>query len=316
VVPALAGPGVVADPDGADAFAVRADGPLGTAGSVATLGGIWAQGAWPGSRSSAGAALAALGLVAVAAAGAALLARAGRQRRAVVLGVAYAAPVTLALVLATGPGLAVFRALQAVPGVALARDTHRLVGFSALAVALLVGYAVGRAGRRPGSVRRGALAVGAAALAVLSVPDLPGETRSAYRPVAYPAGWSSVVQAVEEAPGEGQALLMPWQPFRLTAWAGDQPFLDPLPRALRRPSVSSFDLLVLRDGRAVAVDGGDPEEGLAWSRGRLDPAELRRLGIDVVVVWKGTPGALPDTSTGFRRLLDTPELSVWAVPPV
>ena len=144
---------------------------------------------------------------------------------------------------------------------------------------------------------------------VLTVPDLPGSVRSAYRPVEYPPSWPEVVAAVEEAPGEGAVLLLPWQPFRAVSWAGDAPFLDPLP-ALHAPLRSELDLLVHRDGADVMVRE-DPEAGREWAAGRLDPDTLRRAGVDVVVEWKGTPGVLPAQHPGLRRVLQSAEFDVW-----
>ena len=322
VIPAVWGPGVVADPDGAAAFAVRADSAAGTVGSVLTLGGIWAQGAWPASRNGLLPLAASTLLVLAAATGLAAGARDGHRRAAVLLGAAYLVPVGLVLALATGPGLSVFAALQAVPGVALVRDTHRLLGFAALAVAVAAGLAAEHAGRwlrglgrrhRAWSGRAPAIATSAvlASLVVLTVPDLPGSVRSAYRPVEYPQSWPEVVAAVDEAPGDGAVLLLPWQPFRAVSWAGDAPFLDPLPRALTRPALSSFDLLVHRDGADVMVSGGDPEAGREWAAGRLAPDTLRRAGVDVVVEWKGTPGVLPAQHPGLRRVLQSAEFDVW-----
>jgi hypothetical protein len=323
VVPALWGPGVVADPDGAAAFAVRDDSAVGVVGSVLTLGGIWAQGAWPASRGEVVPLVASTLLVVAAAAGLAGLARAGRRRSAILLGAAYAVPVGLVLALATSPGLSVFAALQAVPGVALVRDTHRLLGFAALAVAVGAGLAAHRVvrwldtislprgrgdGRAPAAIATAAVL---SSVVVLTVPDLPASVGSAYRPVEYPVSWAEVVAAVEDAPGEGSVLLLPWQPFRAVPWAGGTPFLDPLPRALTRPAVSSFDLLVQRDGHDIVVSGGDPAAGSAWAAGHLDPDTLRRAGIDVVVEWKGTPGLLPAEHPGLRRVLQTAEFDVW-----
>lgn len=161
LLPALAHPTAGAVRDGADAFAVAADGPWGTIGSVVTLGGVWAGGAWPDSRANAAVLAAQLVLVLGAVSAWWWLRRTehtshrpGRSSpldtRLAALGpdrptrsaldlaaAAYVAGVVGVLLLA-GPLLPLWRELQQVPGLALARDTHRWLGWSALAVAALV----------------------------------------------------------------------------------------------------------------------------------------------------------------------------------
>lgn len=317
IVAAAVGPPVVADRDGAGAFAVGADSALGTVGSVLMLGGIWAPGARPSSRLDLLPVLASLALLVLVVAGVLHLGRRGRAGSALRLGLLYVLSVGLVLLLSTGPGLAAFGALQAIPGVAIFRDTHRLLGLAALACALGAGLAVAGATSRmarrlPGAAPRVAAVLGVLALVVLTVPDLPGAVRQSYRPVAFPADWAQVVEAVDAVPGDGAVLVLPWQPFRTAPWAGRAPFLDPLPRALDREALSSFDLTVARDGRSLTVDGGDPAEGERWAAGQLDPQVMDRLGITVVVEWQGTVGRLPQDHPGLQLFLRTANFTVWS----
>ena len=317
LVAAALGPPAVADRDGAAAFAVGADSALGTVGSVLMLGGVWAPGARPPSRSDLLPVVASLALLLLAGAGVVALVRRGRVRSAIQLGLLYVGPAGLVLMLSTGPGLAVLAALQALPGVAIFRDTHRLLGLSALACALAAGLAVAAATdwaatRRPAAAPRVAVVLGVLSLTVLAVPDLPGVVGRSYHPVDYPPSWERVVSAVDEVPGDGAVLVLPWQPLRNPSWAGGQAFLDPLPRALDRDVRSSFDLTVVRDGQTLTVDGGDPPEAAQWVAGALDPQVLDRLGITVVVEWRGTVGRLPQAHPGLRLVLRTPEFTVWS----
>ena len=317
LVAALLGPPVVADRDGAAAFAVGADSALGTVGSVLMLGGIWAPGARPASRLEWLPVVASLFVLLLASAGVVVLVLRGRRRSAIQLGLLLLAPVSLVLLLSTGPGLEAFAALQAVPGVAIFRDTHRLLGLSALGCALGAGLAVAgatswTAERLPGVATRGGVVLGVLAATVLTVPDLPGAVGRSYRPVVYPDSWEQVIGAVDEVPGDGAVLVLPWQPFRNPSWAGGQAFLDPLPRALDRDVRSSFDLTVARDGRALLVGGGDPSEAAQWGAGQVLPQVLDRLGISVVVEWQGTVGRLPQDHPGLRPVLRTPEFTVWS----
>jgi len=332
-VPALRYGSGTGDPDGAAAFAVGSDSWAGTVGSVLTLGGIWAPAARLGARDGVLPVVCSLGVLAVGVVGGLSLRREGRRRELAVLVAAWALPTVAVLLLAWGPVLHVFASLQGVPGFALVRDTHRLLALPATAVAVLFGVGVGVGvgalarrvadGKLPGSVGGGVrTAPGAAVLLVavsvvlLTAPDLPGRVRDAYRPVAFPAEWSRVVAAVQAEDGGGQTprvLSLPWQPFRKTSWAGRQPFLDPLSRALPAEVVGSRVLTVPRDGRLLPV-GEDPPEGAAWARGQLDVAALSRLGVGYVVEWKGSPGRLPSGHEGLVRVVHGEQFDVWAVP--
>jgi hypothetical protein len=121
------------------------------------------------------------------------------------------------------------------------------------------------------------------------------------------------VAAVNRAPADGSVLILPWQPFRQTPWAGPRPFLDPLPRALDHDVVSARDLLVTRGGRATWVGGEDPQQAERWRRGQIDSAGLRRLGVRWLVEWLDSPGALPTEHPGMTRVLDGPHWRVWRV---
>jgi hypothetical protein len=146
IVPALARPGgVPADPAGVAAFAARSDTPLGLAGSLLTLGGIWNPATVPYGADSA---LAAVALVAVLAA----LVLGLRPVLADSTGLVVAGAGGLLLAAAGAvPGLdAVLRAVVVhVPGGGLLRDGQKLLVPAALVVALAAGHAVDRLARAP-----------------------------------------------------------------------------------------------------------------------------------------------------------------------
>ncbi len=305
---------------GATAFAVAPDSPAGVFGSVLTLGGVWAPGAWLASRATWPALLAELVLVLVAISGWWSLRRDPRLRRAADLALAGYALGVAAVLFAAGPGLGVWRSLQLVPGVAILRDTHRVLGFAAMSVALLAGIAAGAAmpalARHGGRLRWLPPAAGALALVgigLLSAPDLAARLRSELHPVAFPGQWAQVVAAVNRSPRPGSVLVLPWQPFRQTSWAGPRPFLDPLPRALEADVVSARDLLVTRGTGQVWVAGEDPPQSELWRRGRVDGADLRRLEVGWVVEWLDSPGALPAQHRGMTKVLDNAHWRVWRV---
>jgi hypothetical protein len=324
LVPALAGRADAGVSDGAAAFRIEANGVAGLL-DVLTGGGAWATAARLESRER----LLTLGALALLLLLASLgLARPINPRRRL-MGLFLLAPPAVAVFLASPVGLRAFAAAQSIPGVALFRDTHRLLAVSAFALVLLVplGTALvverarellsgvsGRAsGGRPTSERaQAAVAVGltcvVAATAVLAAPDVPARLHAAYRPVAFPPDWRRAVGAV----GGSGALVLPWQPLRQVAWNDDRPFLDPLPLALRGDVVSAADLTVQRSGETFRVGASDPAASANWVEGRLNVTDLRGLGVDVVVEWLGTPGRPVDTQQ-LRLIFAGTSLRVWSV---
>lgn len=310
---------------GATAFAVAADSPAGVVGSVLTLGGVWAPAAHLGSRATLTAVVSELALVVVAICSGWVLRRDRRLRRAAVLALAAYTLVVCGVLLVAGPALPLWRSLQVVPGVAIFRDTHRLLGYAAMSLALLCGFGASEALpvlRRPGGSRSrlppAAAVVGLVGLGLLSAPDLAARLSVVLRPVTFPRQWAQVAAAVDGSTGrasgaDGSVLILPWQPFRDTPWAGSQPFLDPLPRALNPGVVSARDLLVTRGGREVWVGGEDPTQAERWRRGHVDSAELRQLKVRWLVEWLDTPGVLPTGHRGMTRVLDGAHWRVWRV---
>jgi hypothetical protein len=302
---------------GAQAFSVRADGPAGVV-DLAGGGGIWADGATLASR---GTGIALVASAVVLALGGLGLSRgtawtgASGQRARVLAGGALAGPPLLALGLSNGPGLDWFGAAQAVPGVALIRDTHRLLGVSALAGALLAGLGVAvlvRSLPAPAAAYRAkalGLVLCAVALAPLTSPDLLGRLHAAYRPVSFPAGW---VDALTRT-GPGATLVLPWQPLRVQDWAGEAPFLDPLALAVRGRVVAAHLLVVDRAGQSLTVGEPEPAAAAQWAAGRLDPAVLRALGIGSVWEWRTTPGAIPSEHPGLVLVHEDEAVRVWRV---
>jgi hypothetical protein len=166
---------------------------------------------------------------------------------------------------------------------------------------------VGEHGGGTASALMGALVV---ALAVASVPDLPRALHTAYRPVAYPAEWDAVIDALSAGGGSPTVLSMPWQPLRRPAWAGDPAFLDPLPRAVPGRTLVSTALSVDRGG-TVVVDDTPIDE--VWGTGAVSAESLRRQRVTHVVEWLGTPGTLPTRHDGWRLVHSGAAFRVWDV---
>jgi hypothetical protein len=320
VVTGLRDPTLGAVASGANAFAVAADSPAGVIGSVLTLGGVWAPGARLASRATWPALVAELALVVVAIFGWWSLRRDRRLRRPADLAVTAYLLGVAGVLLAAGPGLALWRSLQEVPGSAILRDTHRILGFAAMSVALLCGFAASQAssawarwGGSTGSLPGVAGVVALAGIGLLSAPDFAARLGTELHSVRFPGQWSRVVGAVNGSPADGSVLILPWQPFRQTSWAGPRPFLDPLPRALDTESVSARDLLVTRGDDRIWVGGEEPRQAARWRRGEVDSAELRRLGVRWLVEWLDSPGALPAEHRGMTKVLDGGHWRVWRV---
>ena len=283
IVPALARPGgVPADPAGVAAFAARSDTPLGLAGSLLTLGGVWNPATVPYGRDSA---LATVALVAVLAA----LVLGLRPVLADSPGLVAAGAGSLLLAAAGAvPGLdAVLRAVVVhVPGGGLLRDGQKLLAPAALVVALAAGHAVGRLARAP---RTAPWAVLLAVLPVLALPGLAWGVGGRLAAAHYPADWLELRAAVAQAP-PGEVAALPWGTYRRLDWAGDRVVLDPLPRLLDRRTLAD-DALPLS---GVTVRGEDPRTarvsaGLA--AGERLPDLLRSAGVRYAAVHRGQPGS-------------------------
>ncbi|GAB3598748.1 membrane protein [Angustibacter peucedani] len=305
VVAALASGSVIGADDGAVAFAARDDTGAGVLLSVATLGGVWAPSATPGSRSDVATLVCGLLLLAVAAAG-----WLTATRRSV-LGAAWLLPVAAVALAATRPGVRLLADVQSVPGLALLRDTHRLLVLAAVALAVGLGLAVAQARRATARAAAAGAGMLAVALVVLAVPDLPGAVGDDYRPTRLPADLQQAIGTVR-ASRDG-VLSMPWQPLRRTAWNGGRTFLDPLDRAVEGPVLASRRLQVERDGRVLVTDGEAEPAAAAWARGEVDAAALAARGVGWVLEWRGTPGAEVVPSSGLTLVQDGPTARLWRV---
>jgi hypothetical protein len=296
VVPAVArAGGVPADPAGVAAFAARADTPLGLAGSLLTLGGIWNPATVPAGRDSPLAAVALVGVLAALVLGL-------RPVLAESQGLVAAGAGALVLAAAGAvPGAdAVLRAVVVhVPGGGLLRDGQKLLAPTALVVALAAGHAVARLARVPRTVP---WAVLLAVLPVLALPTLAWGVGGRLAAADYPADWLALRAAVHDAP-PGPVAALPWGAYRRLDWAGDRVVLDPLPRLLDRPTLADDSLPL----SAVTVRGEDPRAarvtaGLA--AGERLPDVLRAAGVRYAAVHR----TQPDSAVTERALAGLPVL--------
>ena len=240
--------------NGAEAFAVGPDGPLGTVVSVLGLGGIWNAGAIPPSRGLLGA-LAGLALFIFAAWGIAELWRVYRG-----VAVLTAAAFSIPLLLATPVGLPLMRFLVAhVPGVALFRDTHKLLGLALPGLILLLAVGLERLRLRAVSTSKGLspagsrliggvapLAVGT--LVIATVPGYPADVAPTAPQRISPA-WANFAETISGVP-QSKILLFPPGNYRLRE--DGEPTLTPALKMLPGQPLDPQFLIV--DGKLVDGD--------------------------------------------------------------
>lgn len=289
--------------DGLAPFAARAEPGLGTLGSLAGLGGIWNAEAVPGSRATLFAVVATVALLAVVACG--LLAVARRPAAVPLLalaGVAVLGPAAMA----TGPGLAVLRAVvEAVPGLAVLRDGQKWVGLAMPGYTLAGAAAVltfrrgnPRTARESAPKREWAVAAVCCAALIAALPDLAWGVWGRVTPVHYPPGWAAVAAAVNAEPGT--VAVLPADTMRRFSWSGPAPVLDPLPRWVRAEVLATGDLRIT--GRTVTGEGGRARDVQEMLLAGTDPAALARAGVGWVVVERGTPGAMGNSAASLDRM--------------
>ncbi|TDC46303.1 hypothetical protein E1212_27230 [Jiangella ureilytica] len=315
VVPSVLRPDpAVSDPAGVAAFAAASDSPLGLVGSVLTLGGIWNEGAVPGSRSLPSALALTAVLLVLAVVGATELRRhLGRAELAVLGGLAGAGLVVAFSSALPGGDTVLEWLVSEVPGGGLIRDGQKFLAWYALLVALAAAAGAARlaravTNRTPGSAptrragdpsSRAGYAAGimlaAALVPVAALPDLAWGAAGRLEPSRYPAEWSDVRATLRTATAggaEGHVVVLPYQPFRRFPWAGDRTVLDPAPRFLGIEAVVPDALPV--GGAVIAGEDRRAEEVAAALE---DPdaaaARLAALGVGWVAVERDTPGDLP-----------------------
>ncbi|WP_059015237.1 hypothetical protein [Mycobacterium sp. M26] len=280
-------------PSGLSAFAARAEPGLGTLGSLAGLGGIWNAEAVPASRTTLLALAATAVLLTVVAVG---LPTAIRRPAAVPLLVLGAVSIVAPALAATGPGLALLRAVvDAAPGLGVLRDGQKWVALA------MPGYAIAGAGAvltarrwsRPGV---SALIAISALIAVL--PDLAWGVGGRVAPVHYPPGWAAVAEAVNADPGA--VVVLPADTMRRFAWAGPAPVLDPMPRWLRPEVLTTGDLTI--SGQTVLGEGGRAREIQRMLLAGERPQDLAAAGVRWVVIEGGTAGETGNAEQTLREL--------------
>jgi hypothetical protein len=316
LVPSLLRPGgVPVRAEGVAAFGARAEGPLGTMGSLVGLGGTWnalvvppGVGSWPW--------LAGFAVVlAVAGAGLPLLGR--RWPPGVAVGLLVAAGA--GLVAAAAPALPGLRDLAELvvtrlPGGGLIRDSQKFVAPLALAEAVCFGLGVERVlPALPVRWVRPA-AAGLVVAPVLLLPALAWGAAGRLAAVDYPPAFAEARAAMAADPVSGAVLVLPWHLYQPYAWNGDRVVLDPAQRWFTRRAVGNDDLELV----GLTVPGEDPYATrlgpLVRGSAPLAPA-LPGAGVRYVLVFKtGDWPAWSRRLDGLVPALDRPELALYRVP--
>ncbi len=302
---------------GAEVFAVRAESPAGVVVDTLGLGGLWAGGALPGSRTGLWPLAATVLLLGLALGGARPATRSAGRRVAAPAAALAAAGYAVALLPHLPGGAGLLRLLVThVPGGGLLRDGHRWLAWPAILVAVLAGHGAARlaraAARRLPRVTAGSVAaplVAVAAAVVAVAPDLAWGLQGRLAPVAYPAGYAEARAVLDAAGDRDRVLVLPWQPFRRFAWAHSVPVLDPAPRLLPR-AVLADDALPVGSRRLPAEGAGARAVTAALADGSLDAAELSALGVGWVLVETGTPGELPGLPAPAAVAVRTPDVEL------
>ncbi|OIJ24442.1 hypothetical protein UG56_022930 [Nocardioides luteus] len=266
---------------GFDVFALRGDAlpaPL----AALSLGGIWNTSVVPASREGWLAWVALVLLGALVATGARRWWRSERQRVTILALWAVGLAVAVA-------GWAAPQALdtlsQQVPGLALLRDSSRLLPLCLPLLILTVAAGVDALGERlRGSAPRWAAAVVVVLVPVTVLPDAAWGLAGGIGTADYPQAWRQARAALAEETAPGDVLVLPWSAYRAPSWNDGRPVLDPLPRMLTRTSVVNGDLLIgshlIRgeDRRAEEV-----ADALAGTDVAGQVTSLRQLGIGYVI---------------------------------
>ncbi|MEV4376166.1 hypothetical protein [Streptosporangium sp. NPDC049644] len=315
LVPALSSRAAT-DPAGAWAFAARADGPLGTVGSLLSLGGVWnAHAVLPGQETW-WSAIVRLLLAAVAVWGFARLPGSPARHGAGAVGppraglaVAAAAGLAVALTGAFAPGV-LGGLIGWWPGFGPLRDGQLYLAPFVLLQALGLAAVVARWNSR-------AVTAVAVAVPVLVLPTFALGAFGRLSAVDYPDEWREVQAIVNADPAPGALLSLPWGAHRAFGWNDDRVILDPATKMFRRRVLWNDALLVgLPGGGRLRVAAEDPASAEVEAALGVEPggriAALSGLNVRYVLIHgSDNPFQIPggdDSLRGATTVFRGPEL--------
>lgn len=315
LIPAFLYPAGSAQPDSAiSLFRARSDSPVGTVGSVLTLGGLWRTDLAPPGRSTIIWIPAALLIAGVAVRGWPHLRRSwpvGARRGLVV---ASAAGVVLALA-ASFPGSrdALEWIARTLPGGGFLRDGQKFVMPLAVLWSVLFGAGVDRfLEDLPASDRlaRG-LVLALPLLPIALAPTLAWGAGGRLRTAEYPASWAAVERVLAADRSHGAVLTLPWHAYFPFGWNHGSTVHQPAAQYFSSPVVAGSALEL----GSATLRAEDPWARLA-GRALVSPPPLAprlpALGVHWVLLFKEADwrDALPQVE-GMKKAVDTPDLTLY-----
>jgi hypothetical protein len=310
----LASGALTSDPRAVRAFSADAEGPGGVLAAVLGLGGIWDRTSVPVTRGSWWTLATAVVVVVVLAAGWRVLARLwGRGDLARVAGFAVAG-LGLALLTSVPAGEHLVRWLvEQVPGAGLLRDSQKFLAPWAVLVTAAIAATVDRvcvAATRAGAELVVGVALAAAGLPFMLLPDGAAAVWPTVDPVTYPPAMARAAADVDADPGT--LVTLPWRSYRRFDWGNGETSSD--------PAVRWFDTDVLTsDGLQVGSTllRGESERARSLGRAlRREPTveALRNAGARWALVYRDDPAAPDLDLRGLDLVYGDRYLGLYAVP--
>jgi hypothetical protein len=294
-------------------FKARSDSPLGTLGSLASLGGLWRTDLAPPGRGTVAWIPVFLLIAALAVIGWRSLMRVWPSGAVWgLLGVSAAG-----LLLAWAPSVlgldqAVLWLSKTLPGGGFLRDSQKFVIPLSLSLSIGFGMAVERIlSIAPTGKLRLAFVLLLPLLPVGLAPTLAWGAGGRLTPVAYPSAWDRVEEIQAADPAKGAMLVLPWHAYLPFSWNEGRVVSNPSGQYFSRRAVTNTAIEVGR----FRLSPEDPWTTLADPLIRADGAfggELPRIGVRYVLLfktadWRSFPARLQD----LDRVLDAPDLSLY-----
>lgn len=175
-----------------------------------------------------------------------------------------------------------------IPGAGLLRDSQKWVAAYMLLIAVLAAAATERVSRSLSRVAVVFACVAAIAVPYALLPDAGVVLRSTLHPVDYSDEWA---EARTHVGPHDTTLVIPAGGYRNFRWLNGRPSLDPAPRLL--PGTVLVDDALIVGGVRVHGESAAARRAMDAISGPSSSDALARLGVTLVLIEHGTPGAAP-----------------------